>query len=265
MSRPSLQPPPPSAKPTTLHTLARPTGVLLSPLLIAQGRQLRRNRPRLPNAPLPWSGRIDGPETISLLALGDSTIAGVGVGDPMQGLVAHMARGLYRRTSRGVTWASYGQRGATTKDVHQVHLPRAIAKTSKADVIIFSAGANDAIKLRPVSEVKSQLLSTVKDLHNHHPHALIIVSSMPAFHLFDVIPQPLRSVMTGHAQLIERRIRPLVEELPYALMSPPPPRYPTGFFAADHFHPSAQGYSTWAEFALTDAESRGALDHFRSR
>jgi len=72
-------------------------------------------------------------------------------------------------------------------------------------------------------------------------------------------------IMAGHAQAIERRLRPLVENLPFALMSPPPPRYPQNFFAADSFHPSAQGYSLWAEFALRDAESRGALDHFRSR
>jgi len=251
--------------PHTLHRLARPTGIILSPLLITQGKRLRNRYPRLPNAPLPWSGRIDGPEPLSLLALGDSTIAGVGVTDAMQGLSAHMARGLYRRTARGITWASYGQRGATTKDVTAQYLPQAIEGTSKADIIVLSVGANDAIKLRPVDEVSEQLLNTVTTLHTHHPHAITLVSSLPAFHLFDAIPQPLRSIMAGHAQAIERQLRPMIEGLPYALMSPPPPNYPKDFFAADSFHPSAQGYSIWAEFALRDAESRGALDHFTSR
>jgi lysophospholipase L1-like esterase len=71
--------------------------------------------------------------------------------------------------------------------------------------------------------------------------------------------------MSGHAQAIERQLRPMVEALDYALMSPPPPNYPQEFFAADSFHPSSTGYSIWAEFALSDAESRGALDHLRSR
>lgn len=249
----------------TLHRLARPTGIVLSPLLVAQGKALRKRHPRLPNAPLPWSGRIDGPQPLSLLALGDSTIAGVGVDDSMQGLVAHVARGIYRRTARGITWASYGQRGATVRRVTEEYLPVALQKTSKADLILLSAGANDAISLRSVSEVEEHMLGAISTLHNHHPHAVFIISSLPAFHLFEAIPQPLRGIMAGHAQMIERHMRPLIERLPYALMSPPPPEYPKDFFATDSFHPSAKGYSVWAEFALKDAESRGALDHLRSR
>ncbi len=252
-------------QPGSLHRLARPVGIVLSPLLLAQGKALRRRYPRLPNAPLPWSGRIDGPQPLSLLALGDSTIAGVGVDDSMQGLAAHLARGVYRRSARGITWASYGQRGATVRKVSEEYLPTALEKTSKADLIILSAGANDAISLRPVAEVEEHLMGTISALHSHHPHAVVLISSLPAFHLFDAIPQPLRGVMAGHAQMIERRMRPLVERLPYALMSPPPPEYPKDFFAADSFHPSAKGYAVWAEFALKDAESRGALDHLRSR
>lgn len=254
-----------SNRPSALHRLARPTGIALSPLLIAQGKALRKRYPRLPNAPLPWSGRIDGPKPLSLLALGDSTIAGVGVDDSMQGLVAHLARGIYRRTARGITWASYGQRGATVKNVAEEYLPAALEKTSKADFIVLSAGANDAISLRAVSEVEEHMMGTISSLHTHHPHAVVVVSSLPAFHLFEAIPQPLRGIMAGHAQMIERRMRPLIERLPYALMSPPPPEYPKDFFAADSFHPSAKGYAIWAEFALKDAESRGALDHLRSR
>jgi lysophospholipase L1-like esterase len=248
-----------------LHRLARPTGILLSPILIAQGKALRKRHPRLPNAPLPWSGRIDGPQPLSLLALGDSTIAGVGVDDSMQGLVAHLARGIYRRTARGITWASYGQRGATVRKVAEEYLLTALQKTSKADVIMLSAGANDAISLRPVSEVEEHMMGTILALHSHHPHAVVRVSSHPPVHLFGAIPQPLRGIMAGHAQMIERRMRPLIERIPYAMMSPPPPEYPKDFFATDSFHPSAKGYSVWAEFALKDAESRGALDHLRSR
>jgi len=265
MSTLSLTPPPETPPATLFHRLARPTGVALSPLLITQGRLLRKRYPRLPNAPLPWSGRIDGPQPLSLLALGDSTIAGVGVDDPMQGLAAHIARGLYRRTARGVTWGSFGQRGATTKDVWAQYLPPALEATSKADIIVLSVGAHDAITLKSVSEVESYLLQTITTVHTHHPHALVMVSSMPAFHRFSAIPRPLRTIMAGHAQAIERHLRPLVEDLPYALMSPPPTIYPADFFAADSFHPSAQGYAMWAEFALADAESRGALDHIRSR
>jgi len=105
----------PSMPPIRLwHTLARPTGLVLSPLLLAQGRRARSKRGRLPNAPLPWSGTINGPNPIRLVGLGDSTIAGVGVDDPMLGLSSQISRELYRHTHRGVVWDSYGERGITT-------------------------------------------------------------------------------------------------------------------------------------------------------
>ena len=49
-----------------------------APVLIAQGRRLRRDTPRLPDAAHPWQGTLDGPEPLQLLVLGDSTAAGVG-------------------------------------------------------------------------------------------------------------------------------------------------------------------------------------------
>ena len=258
----------PGESPTSLapwQRLARPTGLVLSPVLIAQGRALRSGKPRLPNAPTPWSGRIDGPDPLNVIGLGDSTIAGVGVSDAMQGLVAHLARGLYRRTSRGVVWSSFGQRGARTSDVVSNYLPAALEQTTPADVILVSVGANDAIRLTSTGVVTREMSTLLTTLQEHHPGAVILVSSLPAFHLFTDIPHPLRWVMSGHAKTLEHKLRPLVESLPRALMSPPPPRYPAGFFASDGFHPSAEGYQRWAEFALRDAESRGGLDHLMGR
>lgn len=245
--------------------LARPSGVVLSPLLIAQGKALRSGKPRLPNAPTPWSGRIDGPNPLNVIGLGDSTIAGVGVSDAMQGLVAHLARGLYRRTSRGVVWSSFGQRGARTADVVSDYLPAALEQPNPADVIFVSVGANDAIRLTSTAAVTREMSTLLTTLEARHPEAVILVSSLPAFHLFTDIPHPLRWVMSGHAKTLEHKLRPLVESFPRALMSPPPPTYPVGFFASDSFHPSAEGYQRWAEFALRDAESRGGLDHLMGR
>ena len=256
---------PATPKPSLLHRLARPTGYVLSPLLISQGRIARSRRGRLPNAPLPWSGTIDGPSPITLIGLGDSTIAGVGVDDPMLGLASQFARALYAHTSRGVVWDSYGERGITTSQLHKDYLPRALAEHDSVDIALVSIGANDAKNLQSAKAAVDWTLKTVDSLHQAHPEALIIVSSLPAFHLFESLPQPLRSIMAAHAQAIERRARPLVEARRYALMSPPPRDYPMGFFASDGFHPSAEGYRIWAQFALDHAVGRGGLDHLRAR
>ena len=247
------------------HALARPAGLILSPLLLAQGRMARAKRGRLPNSPLPWSGTIDGPRPFRMLGLGDSTIAGVGVDNPMLGLTSQVARELYSRLGRGVVWDSYGERGITTGQLRAEYLPRALEEHDECDLAVVSIGANDAKNLQSARAAVSTIVDIVDTLHQHSPDALVLVSSLPAFHLFDALPQPLRGIMAGHAQAIERRARPLVEARRFAVMSPPPPNYPPGFFASDGFHPSAEGYRIWARFAVEHLAGRGGLDQLLSR
>lgn len=200
-----------------------------------------------------------------VVGLGDSTIAGVGVNDSMLGLTAQFAKALYEKTKRGVTWDSFGQRGITTGQLRDGYLPQSLPDVSGTDIVLVSIGANDAKNLRSASAATTDILAIIDTIHDHNPEALVVVSSLPAFHLFQPLPQPLRSIMAGHAQAIERRARPLVESRRFALMSPPPPSYPRGFFASDGFHPSAHGYRIWAEFALGDVARRGGLAHLGHR
>lgn len=245
------------------HHIARPVGLGLGPLLLAQGRWARSKGPRLPNAPKPWSGTISGREPLRLLGLGDSTIAGVGVDNPMNGLTAQFARELYQYTGRGLTWDSIGQRGITAEDLVSDYLP-AIDQTEPPDVVLVSIGANDAKNMVSPRRAATAIDTVVDRLHADFPQASIIMSSLPAFHLFRSLPQPLRSVMAGNGQAIERRVRPRIEQRHYAMMLPPPPHYPPHFFADDGFHPSAEGYAIWAEFAVEDVASRGLLEHLRA-
>lgn len=248
---------------TLWHRIARPVGLALGPLLIAQGRQARSRGPRLPNAPKPWSGTISGQKPIHLLGLGDSTIAGVGVDNPMNGLTAQFARELYGYTGRGLTWDSLGQRGITAEELLQDYLPH-VDTTQPADIVLVSIGANDAKNMVSPRRAATAIEVVVDRLHDYFPSASVIVSSLPAFHLFQSLPQPLRSVMAGNGQAIERRVRPRIEQRHYAMMLPPPPHYPAHFFAEDGFHPSAEGYAIWAEFAVEDVASRGLLEHLRA-
>jgi len=253
----------PGLRPT--HVLARPLGYVISPLLVTQGRMVRKNRPRLPNAPMPWSGTISGPKPLRLLGLGDSTIAGVGVDNPMLGLTAQLARALYKELGRGISWDSAGERGITTGQLLERYLPAALQETEQVDIAMVSIGANDAKNLQPRRPAIRNLSAIVEQIHERFPKALVMVSSLPAFGKFESLPAPLRSVMAHHAKGIEVGMRRFVEAQPYALMSPPPSHYPPTFFAEDGFHPGAEGYRVWASFAVADAVGRGALDHLRSR
>ena len=249
--------------PQLQHYAAWPLAVALSPLLFAQGKYVRRKIPRLPHAPQPWDGMAPGSDSLSILGVGDSTIAGVGVSDPSRGLIAQFSLALHRHTGRGVTWRAVGESGATSKDFLKKFLPDALREP--ADLIFVSLGANDAKDLKPLGATMGRFERLIAVLHEGNPNAVMIFSALPAFYLFPTLPQPLRSVIYGHAQAIERTLRPMVESYPFAMMSPPPSGYHETFFAVDGFHPSEDGYRDWARFALDDALERGALEALGAR
>src|SRR5690606_8229067 len=92
-----------------------------------------------------------------------------------------------------------------------------------------------------------------------HPDADILVSSLPAFFRFELLPNPLRWNLYLHSRSLEDAARAVIASTPGAHMSPPPPPYTEGFFASDGFHPSPLGYRDWARFAIEDAVASGAL------
>lgn len=91
----------------------------LLPLLIAQGRRTRRITPRLPDAAGARNGCATGSSAdrpLSLLTLGESPVAGVGVDKHEQAITGCLARALAQRLNRSVAWQAYGRNGATVRD-----------------------------------------------------------------------------------------------------------------------------------------------------
>ena len=253
----------PPTSPTLWQRSAWPLAMGISPLLIAQGRSVRRAVPKLPPAPGVTAGSTKGPNPLRVLGVGDSTVVGVGVSTMDDGLIAQFSLALAAHLGRGVSWRSVGESGATSKDILGRFIPDVLAQP--ADVLVVSLGANDAKDLMPLGATKARFKRLLEILHEGHPDAVMIFSSLPAFYLFPTLPEPLRSLLYAHSQAIERSIRPLIESHQFAVMSPPPPRYHDTFFAHDGFHPSVDGYRDWARFALGDAIERGVLDHLSAR
>jgi lysophospholipase L1-like esterase len=228
-----------------------------SPVLIAQGRRLRRDTPRLPDAAQPWTGTLDGPAPLRLLVLGDSTAAGVGAATQADALPGNLARELHALLGRGVEWRAIGENGATSRDLLERYLDA--ATSAPADVVFLSVGANDALGLRPRWAFRRDIRTLLTALRATSPDATILVSSLPAFFRFELLPNPLRWNLYLHSQSLEDAAREVIATTPGAHMSPPPPPYTAGFFATDLFHPSADGYRDWARFAIEDAVGSGAL------
>jgi len=226
-----------------------------APVLIAQGRRLRRDTPRLADAALPWTGSVPGPDPLRLLVIGDSTAAGVGADTQDDALPGNIARELSTLTGRGVEWRAVGRNGAMAHDLITDYLDEATA--SPVDVVFLSIGANDALGLRPRWAFARDIRVLLTRLRAISP--VVIMSSLPAFFRFELLPNPLRWNLYLHSASLEDAARAIVARTDGAHMSPPPPPYTEGFFATDLFHPSASGYRDWARFAVEDAVAAGAL------
>ncbi|WP_439564500.1 SGNH/GDSL hydrolase family protein [Microcella sp.] len=248
--------------------LSRAIAAAQAPVLLPQGRRLRRETPRLPDAPLPWEGRVDGggerdgrddpggaSRPLHLLVIGDSTAAGVGVDHADLGLGGRLAEALAARTGRPVHWRAAGRNGATARDLVRQYLTPALH--GPTDLVFLTVGANDALALRSARAFRRDIRRILERTFTTHPEAALLMSSLPAFFRFPLLPEPLRRSLYRHSQALEREARQLVGAAPRAHMSPPPPPYTSGFFASDDFHPSAIGYKDWADFAVEDAWSVG--------
>ena len=115
---------------------------VLLPLVFAQGAATRRRVPRLPPARPPHHGLVPGAgKPIRLLAIGESTVCGVGLTSGEESVAATTARALARLTGRPVAWRAEGLSGATVSDARKQLLPRIAPEP--ADLMLVAFGVND--------------------------------------------------------------------------------------------------------------------------
>ena len=242
---------------TVGERLSRVAMIPVAPVLYAQGKRLRRDTPILPPAALPWHGAHPGPNPLRLLLLGDSTVAGVGAATQQDGLAGNLSRELGERLGRGVEWRAVGESGATSRDLLERFVDEAVS--APCDLAFLSVGANDALGLRSRAVFGRDIRALVSRLRQANPECTIIMSSLPAFFRFELLPNPLKRNLYRHSRSLEAEARRIISMTDNARMSPPPPPYTEGFFASDFFHPSEVGYRDWARFAVDDAVASGVL------
>src|SRR4051812_8842369 len=166
---------------------SRVIAALQAPVVVPQARRLRRSTPHLPDAALPWRGELAGPAPLRLLVLGDSTAAGGGVETQLDGLPGRLAITLHDRLGRGVRWRAVGKNGATTRDLLEGFVDEAFAEPF--DLMFLSIGANDALGVRSAAAYARDLRRILNLAALAQPDALVLVSSMPVFGRFALLPE----------------------------------------------------------------------------
>jgi lysophospholipase L1-like esterase len=237
---------------------SRTLAVLQGAVVLPQGTRVRRTTPRLPDAALPWQGELAGADPLRLLVLGDSTAAGVGAATQHEALPGRLADALHARTGRGISWRSVGENGATAQDLRSRFLDEALS--APADLLFLTIGANDALAMRSARAFAADVRNILDAFDGRNPDAFVLMSSLPVFGRFGLLPQPLRTALYRHSLALEGAARAVVEERPRAVMSADPPPYSADFWAADLFHPGPNGYRDWADWAIDEAWDRGLAE-----
>ncbi|RUX43392.1 SGNH/GDSL hydrolase family protein, partial [Mesorhizobium sp. M7A.F.Ca.CA.002.09.1.1] len=97
---------------------------LAFPVYIWQGLGVRRRTTRMLPAQGPVMHEISGAApAISLLVLGDSSAASVGIGNSEDGLAAQLAVLISQSTGRAVRWRAAGFNSATSGQIRDHVLP----------------------------------------------------------------------------------------------------------------------------------------------
>ena len=227
---------------TLRHVLAT---LALAPVLLAQGRRVRRTVPKLPEPAGAREGESGSGPRLRLLIVGDSAAAGVGARTQDEALSGQLAVAL-APTFR-VQWTLLAFTGATTADM-LARLRQAPA--DNYDVVITSFGVNDVTGRRSLADWRRGQGELVELLARRFDARHVLLSGLPPMHRFPALPQPLRWYVGSRARDFNRVLADLAGKragceflaLGHEMMD-------VSAMASDGFHPGPPVYALWAREA----------------
>jgi len=218
----------------------------LATTLAAEVMAARRHRFVSSEPPLEISGTI-GPEDgdpLTLVVLGDSSVAGVGADAAEDTLTYGVAKALsdqYR-----VSLHALGVSGSRLADVVTKQLPEAAGLG--ADIVLVCVGTNDVTHGTTLREARRQLRTLVAGLAEIAPDAKVIVSGLPPAETATAFHRPLRDLLGLRALLFTRLYR--TELVPHGIsvfdiakLTKSAFHGKREMFSDDRFHPSSAGYA----------------------
>ncbi|MCP5162193.1 MAG: SGNH/GDSL hydrolase family protein [Hahellaceae bacterium] len=221
--------------------------LLLAPLLVAQGAYTKKITPRLPEPSGPRAGFAGQGPSLSLMIVGDSAAAGVGVSHQTEALSGHLGQKLAQYYE--VSWRLIATSGHSTTDTI-----KALTNIDafNAEIAVISLGVNDVVQMRYSKTWIQHQHQLRRLLINKFGCRKLIYSSVPPMHLFSAMPQPLRWFMGKRAGRFNEQLGAFIAADPHSELISLPARRDASFLASDGFHPSARTYAMWSD-AIMDA------------
>ena len=230
------------------------TTIALIPALIIQGNRVKKNTPVLAEPEGQREGRVGAGSALSILIIGDSAAAGVGVDHQKDALSGSILKKLEHQFQ--IEWKLQATTGHRTS-----HIQRAVTELPKQhyDVVITSVGVNDVTKLTPPNiwiEKQVQLYSSIEEKFSPE---LIIATAVPPMQHFPALPNPLAWLFGQYAKKMNLMLDRLIEKKPNMQLI----QYDFELYqrlnlsmAKDGFHPSKEVYEVWADQIVSKIKNR---------
>ena len=230
----------------------------LIPLLIVEGIRIRKNVPRLPEAKNP-NGVVEsqpGGLPFNIIAIGESTFAGVGVETHQEGFTGTFAQEIGTKTGLNVSWQVYARSGYTVKKMTHKLIPK--INQYKPDLIIIGAGGNNAFKLRSLKSWRKDIQEMINVLQDKFPNTPIAFTNMPPIKDFPAFSKPVKFVLGNLVNFFGAELKRVVLTFDNVFYSDKEIvlsdwirkfhfKLGTSDFFSDGVHPSKLTYQTWAK------------------
>jgi len=225
--------------------LLKAATIALIPALVIQGNRVKKNTLKLPEPQGKRQGRTGIGKKLSLLILGDSAAAGVGVehqDDALLGAILHELKNDFE-----IDWKLQAKTGDTSSKV--IHALDQI-EVQHYDVIVTSVGVNDVTKLMPARvwiQKQEQLYSKIQQKFSPK---LIIAAGVPPMNMFPALPNPLAWLFGQYAKQMNQQLENFVNQqvnMQWIEYDIEKYRAMNLQMAKDGFHPSKEVYTLWGQ------------------
>lgn len=183
----------------------------LLPILYYQGKKIRKEVPQLPEAREP-KGYIKtaSEKTLKIMAIGESTIAGVSVDFHENGFIGSLAKEISTKKNISILWKVLAKSGYTAKMVRKRILPE--IQETNADLIVIGLGGNDAFKLNSPEIWMFQINLLIKALKRKFPRTPIYFTNMPPIKEFPAFTKAIKFVIGNLVEIFGRRLNRSVKK-----------------------------------------------------
>ena len=225
--------------------------IALLPSLLIQGYFVKKNTLRLPEPKGQRKGIIaNGKQPLSILIVGDSAAAGVGVEHQQDALLGSILNELQHDFN--LSYQLEAKTGDTT-----LHVLKRIQRLENKsfDIVITSVGVNDVTKLISPQKWIQQQQQFYANIERKFSPRMVLVTGVPPMNLFPALPNPLSWLFGQYSSSMNNKLEKLIEQKKksknagdYHLI-----QFDLAHFKAlnlqmaeDGFHPSKEIYQFWA-------------------